>query len=343
MSLIDCIKKVGSIDQEDIDQMVSIKDQYVEQGFTEENAEKLAVRDFGKRINDEMNKLRKSLEVPEEQVSGLNTDDILQLQDVDIESLQDRIAEPVRFQKLLSDQDALQEAVKNAPNFYSNSLQSIANVNQGKATVEQWKAMLLKNGANQAELDWIGFDQEFKGKKPTKEEVYDFIQSNEIEVVDVMKGEAESPDQVMMSWNTISLTEEEISNFDLLVPDYDEIRQIYEDDEVGYKIAVTNEGDAYVLDQYGDEVYYEGNEDALMDLEDAKQAANAHHAEQNDSVTGDNRGRQTKYEQYTLPGGENYKELLLTMPNVSANELDKLIQRRAEIEGPYLDLSLIHI
>jgi hypothetical protein len=44
---------------------------------------------------------------------------------------------------------------------------------------------------------------------------------------------------------------------------------------------------------------------------------------------------ETKYGKYTLPGGENYRELLLTLPNRIGDKLAELKQRRAAIEEPY--------
>ena len=68
-------------------------------------------------------------------------------------------------------------------NFYSNSLKALNYINQPKGTGEQWKAMLLKNGASQAELNWIGFDEFIKDNpKPTKEEVSEFISSNQVDL-----------------------------------------------------------------------------------------------------------------------------------------------------------------
>ena len=53
---------------------------------------------------------------------------------------------------------------------------------------EQWKAMLLKNGAKEAELDWMGWDEFSQDKKSLiKQEVQDWIDQNKIEVEDVIK------------------------------------------------------------------------------------------------------------------------------------------------------------
>jgi hypothetical protein len=93
------------------------------------------------------------------------------------EDISNQSNESPRFQKETKD------------NFYSNSLMAIRNVNQGKATGDQWKAMLLKNGSSQSELDWIGVDDFLKDNpKPTKEEVYEFIKGNKVETHKVPQG-----------------------------------------------------------------------------------------------------------------------------------------------------------
>lgn len=43
----------------------------------------------------------------------------------------------------------------------------------------------------------------------------------------------------------------------------------------------------------------------------------------------------TKYGQYVLPGGDNYRELLLTLPDDMPRKIRELQERRAEIENPY--------
>ena len=45
--------------------------------------------------------------------------------------------------------------------FYSTVEDALEKITQEKGTPEQFKAMLLKNGAKQAEMDWMGWDEEF--------------------------------------------------------------------------------------------------------------------------------------------------------------------------------------
>ena len=63
--------------------------------------------------------------------------------------------------------------------FYSTVESALEGIKQNKGTPSQFKAMLLKNGAKQAELDWMGWDDQFPDatKKVSKEKQLDIIQS----------------------------------------------------------------------------------------------------------------------------------------------------------------------
>lgn len=72
---------------------------------------------------------------------------------------------------------------------YSNTEKALQSIKQEKATPEQWKAMLLKNGSKEAELTWMGFDDFVKDKKSlTKNDLTEFVNSNKVDVQEVVKG-----------------------------------------------------------------------------------------------------------------------------------------------------------
>lgn len=165
--------------------------------------------------------------------------------------------------------------------FFSTVEKSLGSISQNKGTTDQFKAMLLKNGAKQAEMDWMGYDQEFPGNKPvTKADIQNWIDQNKIEVKEVEKS----------TMNKIS-------------PD----NWVESDNNYGYSNYI-NEG--WKIEQVGrDKLYiYRPNGEKMpsywSDLTGAK-----HRVVQYMSENGD-----VRYSQYVEPGGENYKELLLTMP-----------------------------
>lgn len=196
-------------------------------------------------------------------------------------------------------------------NFYSNSLNSLSAIPMEKATGDQWKAMLLKNGGSSAELEWMGFDDFLKGnKKPTKQEVMDFIAANQVEVVDVVKGKTGLTDEER------EIMEQEIKYEALKI--YADQHGLYHDDRGadGYNYLIDEDSNETVaegfIDDIDNEVGLEYDFDELDNLESDEQ---------------------TKYSDYQLPGGENYKELLLTMPNnSSAKEINGKIEFKEQAD-----------
>jgi len=62
---------------------------------------------------------------------------------------------------------------------FSPSLRAAENLKQNKGTYEQMRGMLLKGGGKEAELEWSGMDRAFAGKKVTKEELINYLKSND--------------------------------------------------------------------------------------------------------------------------------------------------------------------
>jgi hypothetical protein len=147
---------------------------------------------------------------------------------------------------------------RTASPFYSPTERALERISQKKGTPEQFKAMLLKNGAKEAELDWMGWDDFSQDKKSlTKEDIQQWINQNKVEIEEVEKKE-----------------------------------------DVVYD----------VFDSEGNKL------DGVWSLEQAQKLAekkNGHYDQSQDIL----KINDTKYSQYQLPGGTNYKEVLLTMPS----------------------------
>lgn len=178
--------------------------------------------------------------------------------------------------------------------FYSPTEKALQTIQQNKGSVEQFKAMLLKNGAKQAEMDWMGFDEQFPDGKQsvTKADIQEWIDQNKIEVKEVEKGKDKSGK---------TLNEQE----------YDELRRI---DDIPYSERTWQEREKH---------------SELL------------------SIFNNERTDDTKFSQYVEPGGENYKELLLTMPKESKFDKSKVEikrNRRSQTQGTtqiYYDGKLI--
>ena len=84
-------------------------------------------------------------------------------------------------------------APKSDIGFYSPTEEALLKISQNKGTAEQFRTMLLNNGAKQAEMEWMGWDERFgKTDKLTKADIQNWIDENKIEVEEVEKGQENS-------------------------------------------------------------------------------------------------------------------------------------------------------
>jgi hypothetical protein len=170
--------------------------------------------------------------------------------------------------------------------FYSPTEAALDNIQQNKGSVEQFKAMLIRNGAKQAEMDWMGFDETFPdGKKPiTKADIQSWIDQNKIEIQEVQKGAS--------NWdgNELMVNGEVVAN-------------VFENDDETW---------SYQSDSSEGEETFATRTRAMEEAEMAEMGTYSENA--------------TKYEKYVEPGGENYKELLLTMPEANAKLISGTIK-----------------
>lgn len=161
--------------------------------------------------------------------------------------------------------------------FYSPTEKALNSISQEKGTVGQFESMLLKNGAKQAELDWMGFKEAFPSinQKVTKQDIQEWIDQNRIEVEEVKKGDITRTD----------LTVENI-NIDYSGQGQWQVKFNELDDTIDFPLSKAD--DKQEAEQYAIQLasYDSSNKEA----------------------------QKPKYSDYQLPGGENYKELLLTIP-----------------------------
>ena len=180
------------------------------------------------------------------------------------------------------DRPRFQRASASKPTFFSALERGIEGVKQEKAPPGQWDG-IIKNlpGVKQEEVEWSGL-REFlhsHARSVTKQEIVDFLRENRVEVREVERG---TPDTV---------TEEDRARLrEALAPavvrgdiSYDEMTTTYRGVLVGYAKSI------------GDAEGFGVPDDVISPFRDVK-------------------GGPTKYGSYVLPGGENYRELLLTLP-----------------------------
>lgn len=173
---------------------------------------------------------------------------------------------------------------ENAPEFYSKLQQTIEQKMGGSATPKEIEGMIKE--MKPEERKWSGIDEFMKGKeKIPKPELIEFLRANQIEIKDVVKGTQQ------------------------------------------------NEADAKSLPSYEEHIRLDLEKNPDLSREDAESRAlgsalgraggasfprniDQHLRQEYRDATGDQESRRsdTKFSEYTLPGGENYKEVLFQLP-----------------------------
>ena len=168
------------------------------------------------------------------------------------------------------------------PPFFSQLEKTITEKMPTKASTADVRNLIKKGAIKAEEIKWSGVEEFLSGKKTvTKDEVIEYLRANQIEVVeDVKVGEGEA--EVDIEAGRVEVAER-----------YGEAI----DDRVAALEAEGIPADE-ALEIAEEEINYDEIHDETFDELDAE---------------ADKKGG-TKFADYTLPGGENYKEMLLRLP-----------------------------
>jgi hypothetical protein len=188
------------------------------------------------------------------------------------------------------------ESRRPMPGFYSGLERAIEAKMPAKATAEQVGNIISnpQNGVKPEEVKWTDFGGWLARQKGpvTKESALEYLRQNQVQVEEVVKGSAAGSDP---------LTWEEDGNTWRAAGKHGD----YFIEEVGYELF-----ELVGPDEEGEMPR------SFKSPEDAQQAAQHDHDDLVQKAGGG--GGPTKYAQYTLPGGQNYRELLLTLPPTTA-------------------------
>ena len=191
---------------------------------------------------------------------------------------------PVKIQAISTDGTELNQDARAAPTFYSALNSAVEGMQQGKATPEQWRGILdnlTQKGIKNEELEWSGVREWLAEQKGpiTREQVMDYLRANELRVQDVVK------EQPMATYAVVTM---ETGDFDGHI-----------DELANGEFRLTNSTGGFTgtfdsLDEAHDFLRDEGREANFLEVDPGTD--------------------RTKFQQYVLPGGENYRELLITLP-----------------------------
>jgi len=206
--------------------------------------------------------------------------------------------------------------------FYSAAEQAALNLQRNKGTGQAFLNDLLKaENVKKDELQWMGVD-DFLKEKPnvTKQEVQDFIANNRVDVQEVTLGGAQPYDAQRLT---------------ALESEYKALKQhplddpAFGEDKYDELIRLMN-----LRDQSTTTSLYDAAEQAMRSGQRAQSQGNRITAEkyfreaellntraEKLDLEGQGMSNPPRYEKYQLPGGENYREILLTLPNTKASAL----------------------
>jgi hypothetical protein len=207
-----------------------------------------------------------------------------------------------------------------APVWYSKMAQVLDKKLPGSNSAQGMKA-LLQSWANKGEfktdeLKWSGVIPWLEGKngaKVTKQELVDFVKANQLEIKETVRGGG-IEDTYSGKLDDIEDRLEAKGWAIEYAPDFNDAYTI-PDNLVGYGEVVSINREAGEVNELPDDVKAIVNE--LYDLYDEGVKAR-----EGTDVT-------TRYSDYQLPGGENYREMLFTMPIQSR---DTGVIQKAEAE-----------
>lgn len=205
--------------------------------------------------------------------------------------------------------------------FYSAAKQAVDSIQQPKGTGEQFLKQIEKTpGVKPEEIKWTGLDDFLKSKKSvTKAEVQEFLDKNRVEIKEVRLGEQETYDPVRLKQleeEYANLKQHPIDDPSFGEAKYDEmirlmnIRDRSTTDSL-YAQVEASQRTAQRMQQLGlrDEAEKYFRQAELFNTR----------AEKLD-LEGLGMEAPTKFSKYTLPGGENYREILITLPNTDTTK-----------------------
>lgn len=232
----------------------------------------------------------------------------------------------------------MQEAFSRmAPTFYSQMQRVLADKLPGSGSSMQMKqaieAYAKKGDFKQEELEWSGVTEWLDSrpmKKVTKQEVLDFLKANEIQVQEVVLGEEGAPEIVEArdlfddEWDEGGFNDwlYESKREEAFIAWEDESHKIWgnigkskSDYEDNYKEFVNDVTDLDISDIYTDAQIDDAKDYAWREFsKDYEYKADEINKENAREADFEGSPKPTKFSEYQLTGGENYRELLLTLP-----------------------------
>ena len=199
--------------------------------------------------------------------------------------------------------------------FYSAAEQAALNIPRKSGTGQSFMNDLMKApDVKKDELSWIGLDDFLKDKpNVTKQEVQDFISANRVDVQErQLGGKSADQQKIDLQDKRDNLAKSLFTGDETVING----KRVF-DDELGYMLV-----------------------DGNININQLPQAKQAVAQEWVDTYTKlqnfqPEQTFKTRYERYQLPGGENYREILLTMPDAGTQKIQAYAKYRDSLNEKY--------
>ena len=229
--------------------------------------------------------------------------------------------------------------------FYSAASKAVDNIAQEKGTGQQFLAQIEKTpGVKKEELLWTGLDEFLAGKKSvTKAEVQDYLKTNRVEVKEVQLGGKQEFDA-----NRLTQLESEYNN----LKNHPIDDPSFGEEKYNEMIRLMN-----IKDQSTTETLYRLYDEAISDAQMAQQMGRKSLAEQffkkaellntraeKLDLEGLGQDAPPRFGKFTLPGGENYREIYMSLPTSMSKYNEFTDTLRAKYgEGGFVNLPLTDV
>lgn len=189
--------------------------------------------------------------------------------------------------------------------FFSKMEQVLTNKLPNKFSAKMLNDIIRSGEIKEAEIKWSGIEDFLRdkigtGEKIDKQELMDFLRANELEVKEVVKGSPKMVKELDEARKRLDKAKNDATN--KLDNHYKNSNYAYWDSQI-YNIQ---RGNLEVVDKGVEKVLGKRLMDELRE-------SYAKLMGFEDKNAWDNK---TKFTQWTLPGGENYREMLFTMPEI---------------------------
>jgi hypothetical protein len=201
------------------------------------------------------------------------------------------------------------------PIWYSQLQKVVESIPQERLTAEQLRGMIAKGGVKADELKWTGFDEWLKGKtKITRQEALDYLNTNRVNVEETVRGVL--PDTAIYDRAIQDLVEQRNTIVDKMDQEDNllnsDLRKVLPTEEAeNISNNWTRGGEERARQVLGNERVNQYS-DLVDQFEQLGEIISRKEAEK--------LGAGTRFDIYQVPGGENYRELLLKLPDTPGAE-----------------------